>query len=323
MASTRVLVPGKGHPHGMARLAERFDVIHVPDFDPAHISPEAAGCTAIATFMHRVDAATMDALPDLAIVSSFGVGYDHVDARHAASRGIWVTHTPSVLDDEVADTTIGLLINTIRDLPRAERHLRDGRWKSEGNFPLTPLTLRARTVGIVGLGRIGRAIARRLEGFGVAIHYHNRRPVNGVPYKYHPSAIAMAEAVDTIVAIVPSTPETRGMFDATFFAALGSNGVFINVGRGDAVNEAELATALENGTIAAAGLDVFADEPNVPEALLSAPNTVLLPHVASASVHTRNAMADLVVDNIIAWMDKGTPLTVVPECQGMVRETGH
>lgn len=307
-----LLIPGKAHPHAVQRLQGHFNVVHTQSDNPL---PENPGeITAVATFMAPITAQLIDSLPHLQIISSFGVGYDHVDAAYAASNNIMVTHTPDVLDDEVADTTIGLLISTLRELPKAEQWLRSGNWKSQGSYPLTPLTLRARTVGIFGLGRIGKAIAKRLEGFGVAIHYHNRTPKQGVDYTYHQTLLDMAKVVDTLISIVPGTAATHKAIDADILAALGTSGVFINVGRGNAVDEAALAAALQNGTIAAAGLDVFYDEPNVPNALLNAPNTVLLPHVASASQHTRQAMADLVVDNLLRWFDDKTVITPTPEC---------
>jgi lactate dehydrogenase-like 2-hydroxyacid dehydrogenase len=224
-----------------------------------------------------------------------------------------VTNTPDVLTEEVADTTIGLLINTVREMYAAEKWLRDGDWVENGNYRLSRLTLRGRSVGIFGMGRIGRAVARRLEAFGLPIAYHNRRKVEGLAYEYHATLKGLAEAVDTLICIAPGGAATEKAINAEVLSALGSNGVFVNIGRGSAVDEAALAAALESGTIAAAGLDVFADEPNVPQALLDASNTSLLPHVGSASEHTRRAMADLCVDNLVAWFTERRPLTPVPE----------
>ena len=184
---------------------------------------------------------------------------------------------------------------------------------SEGNFPLTPLTLRGRTVGIYGLGRIGLAIAKRLEGFGVEIVYHTRSKREGLAYRYYPSLMEMASAVDTLIAIVPKTDETYKTINAEVLAALGPTGVLVNVGRGWTVDEDALAEALRTGVIAAAGLDVFQDEPNVPDALLALPNASLLPHVASASVATRDAMAEHVAANLVSWFSTGKALTPVPE----------
>lgn len=310
-----VLIPGKVHPHALKRLEALYTIVRTSDDNP--LPEHADQIDAVATFMAPVGPALLDGLPKVQIVSSFGVGYDHVDAAYAATKDIMVTHTPGVLDDEVADVTIGLLLATLRELPKAEQWLRSGQWKQDGPYRLTPLTLRGRTVGIFGLGRIGQAIATRLAAFGVDIHYHNRRQNNDATYRYHGTLLEMAKAVDTLISVVPGTAATSKAIDATVLTALGANGVFINVGRGNAVDEDALAAALHNGTIAAAGLDVFSDEPNVPDAILSAPNTVLLPHVASASQHTRQAMADLVVDNIVAWFANGAAITPTPECSKM------
>jgi lactate dehydrogenase-like 2-hydroxyacid dehydrogenase len=260
-----------------------------------------------------IDAAMIDALPNLEIIASFGVGYDSVDANHAAKRGVMVTNTPDVLTEEVADTAIGLLINTVRELYAAEKWLRDGDWAEKGNYRLSRLTLRGRSVGIFGMGRIGRAVARRIEAFGLPIAYHNRRRVEGLAYGYHATLKGLAEAVDTLICVAPGGAATERAINAEILSALGSNGVFVNIGRGSAVDEAALAAALKSGTIAAAGLDVFADEPNVPRTLLDAANASLLPHVGSASEHTRRAMADLCVDNLVAWFTERRPLTPVPE----------
>ena len=312
-AKTRILVPGTIRERVLDRLKDAFDVVRIERADPALLARSEAASISGAAVSGRFDAALIEHLPGLEIIASFGVGYDGVDVAAASAHGIAVTNTPDVLNDEVADTTIGLLLNTVRQLPQAETWLREGRWKREGAFPLTPLTLRGRTVGIYGLGRIGLAIAERLKGFGVGIAYHTRRPRADVSYAYYPSLTELAQAVDTLIAIVPKTEETHRTIDAAVLRALGPNGVLINVGRGWTVDEDALISALRDGTIAAAGLDVFYDEPNVPEALLVLPNVSLLPHVASASVATRDAMADLVVDNLAAWFDKGEALTPVPE----------
>jgi lactate dehydrogenase-like 2-hydroxyacid dehydrogenase len=308
-----ILIPGKMHPRAMARLPDLFEVQQIAAADPALVTPALADrVVGIASF-NNVSAALMDALPNLEIVANFGVGYDGIDTGHAAGKGVAVTHTPDVLNDEVADTAVGLLINTLRRLPAAEEWLRQGRWEKEGPFPLSPLTLSGRTIGFYGLGRIGLAIARRLEGFGLSIAYHTRSPREGLAYAYHDTLQGLAAAVDTLIVIVPGTEATRHTVNADIFKALGPDGVVINVGRGITVDEAALIAALENGVIAGAGLDVFENEPHVPAGLLALPQVSLLPHVASASVHTRNRMADLVVDNLAAWFKTGAPLTPVPE----------
>lgn len=308
----RILVPGKINERVLQRLPEMFEIVRLERPDASLVTADTVDIKGIAV-SGRVPADLMDALPDLEVIANFGVGYDGVDVKHAASSGIAVTNTPDVLSEEVADTAIGLLINTLRLLPQAEEWLRQGRWVKEGAFPLSPLSLRGRTVGLYGLGRIGLAIAKRLEAFGVSVAYHTRSPREGLAYAYHPTLKGLAEAVDTLVVIVPGTEATRKTVNAEVLSALGNNGVLINVGRGSTVDEKALIAALQNGVISGAGLDVFDDEPHVPEALLALPNVSLLPHVASASVVTRNAMADLVVDNLKAWFSTGKALTPVPE----------
>lgn len=321
VAKTRILVPGTIRERVLDRLRDEFDIVRIDRADPALLArSEAASISGVAV-SGSFGAAMIEHLPALEVIASFGVGYDGVDVAAAAARGIAVTNTPDVLNEEVADTTIGLLLNTVRRLPQAESWLREGRWKREGAFPLSPLSLRGRRAGIYGLGRIGLAIAERLKGFGLDIAYHTRRPREGVPYAYYPSLLELAGAVDILIAIVPKTAQTHRTIDAEVLRVLGPDGVLINVGRGWTVDEEALAAALGDGTIAAAGLDVFYDEPNVPEALLGLPNVSLLPHVASASVVTRDAMADLVADNLLAWFGRGVALTPVPETP-FTRKTG-
>jgi len=259
----------------------------------------------------RVDRALMEKLPKLEIVSSFGVGYDHVDAKWAGAHGIVVTNTPDVLNEEVADTAIGLLLCTVRQFPQAERYLRAGQWR-EGDYPLSQ-SLRDRTVGMVGLGRIGRAIARRLDAMRVPVVYHARRPQTDVPYRHYPHLIDMARDAGVLLVITPGGPETRNLIDEAVLKALGANGILINMSRGSVVDEAALLAALKARTILAAGLDVFAHEPHVPQELIDMDHIVLFPHLGSASLHTRRAMEQLVVDNLIAWAAGKPPLTPVPE----------
>ena len=310
---TTLLLIGKVNPRVRERLAGRFDIMELPSAKAEDITPDMAAKVAGTASFNAMPASIMDALPNLKIIANFGVGYDGVDVKHAASKGIIVTNTPDVLDEEVADTTIGLLLNTLRQFPRAENYLRDGRWAKDGAFPLSPLTLRGRHIGMYGMGRIGQQIAHRLEAFNVKISYHTRSPKKEIAYDYYPTLKALATAVDTLIAIVPKTPETRQTINSEILAALGSNGVMINVGRGWTVQEDDLADALERKVIAGAGLDVFEVEPCLPERLMKLDNVSLLPHVASASVATRNAMADLVADNLISWFEQGKPVTPVPE----------
>jgi lactate dehydrogenase-like 2-hydroxyacid dehydrogenase len=311
-----VLLPGPMNDAVMQGCESRFEVLRAWEADDpeALVDERAKDVVAIATVGHRrVDADLMSRLPHLQIVANFGVGYDTVDAAEAARRGVVVTNTPGVLDDEVADTALGLLLMTVRELPQSERYLRAGRWAEEGPYPLTPATLRGRSLGILGLGRIGEAIASRAEAFGISIGYHNRRPKPESPYRYFPTLLEMARAVDTLLVAIPGGDETRHLVNDEVLRALGDQGVLINVARGTVVDEAALAAALASGTILAAGLDVYEHEPRVHPQLLTSDNVVLLPHVGSASIATRQAMGQLVVDNLLSWFDRGRPVTPVSE----------
>ncbi len=260
----------------------------------------------------RGDAATLARFPKLEIVSTFGVGYDHIDANYAREHDIIVTNTPDVLTEEVADLAMGLLIATLREFIKADRYVRSGLWTAQ-SFPLSVGSLRDRKVGMVGMGRIGQAIARRLDASQVPVVYHTRNPAPDLSYRHYPDLIEMAKAVDTLVVIVPGGPSTAKMINAEVMKALGPRGVIINVARGTVIDEQALIAALKSGTILAAGLDVFEKEPNVPDELKAMQNVVLLPHIGSASVVTRNAMDQLVVDNLKAWFAGKPPLTPVAE----------
>jgi lactate dehydrogenase-like 2-hydroxyacid dehydrogenase len=266
----------------------------------------------------RGDAKTLGRFPKLEIVAAFGVGYDHVDAGYARDHNIMVTNTPDVLTEEVADIAMGLLIATLREFVKADRYLRAGQWQT-AQFPLSPGSLRDRTVGIVGMGRIGQAIARRIEASKVPVVYHTRNSVAGLSYKHYPDLIMMAKDVDTLIVIVPGGAGTVKMINAEVMKALGPRGVIINVARGTVVDELALVEALKSGTILAAGLDVFEREPHVPDELKAMQNVVLLPHIGSASVVTRNAMDQLVVDNLKAWFAGKPPLTPVSETPAKAR----
>jgi lactate dehydrogenase-like 2-hydroxyacid dehydrogenase len=268
----------------------------------------------VAVTYHTVhaDKTVLGLFPKLEIVASFGVGYDHVDSTYARGRNIVVTNTPDVLTEEVADVAMGLLIATLREFVKADRYLRSGLWTTQ-NYPLSVGSLRDRKVGIVGMGRIGQAIARRLEASRVPVVYHSRKPAAGVSHKHYPDLIEMAKAVDTLIVIIPGGAATAKMINADVMKALGPRGVIINVARGSVVDEPALVSALKSGTILAAGLDVFANEPKVPEELKAMQNVVLLPHIGSASVVTRNAMDQMVVDNLKAWFAGKPPLSPVVE----------
>jgi lactate dehydrogenase-like 2-hydroxyacid dehydrogenase len=267
---------------------------------------------AVSASTERVDGALMARFPRLEIVSTFAVGYDHVEAKWAGEHGVAVTNTPGVLTEEVADTALGLLLCTVREFPQAERFLRAGKWLERG-YRLTPATLRDRTVGLVGMGSIGQAIARRLDAFKVPVVYHTRRPRTDVPYRHYPDLIAMVREVDILLAIVPGGPGTQNMIDAKVLDALGPDGIFINMARGSVVDEPALIKALQDKKILSAGLDVYANEPVVPQELIAMDNVVLFPHLGSATVATRRAMDQLVVDNLLAWGAGKPPLTPVPE----------
>lgn len=255
--------------------------------------------------------ALIERLPALEIVAHYGVGYDSVDVAAAARRGVVVTNTPGVLDDEVADYTVALLLATVRRLPQAERYLRAGRWL-EAQFPLGP-TLRDRTIGLVGMGRIGGLVAKRLAAFDVPIVYHTRRPRPVLPWRHYAELLAMARDVDTLVVAVPGGEATRHLVDAQVLSALGPRGILVNVARGSVVDQDALVRALRERTLLAAGLDVFENEPQVPQELLDVDNAVLMPHLGSATVYTRARMGQLVVDNLLSWFEGSGPLTPVPE----------
>jgi lactate dehydrogenase-like 2-hydroxyacid dehydrogenase len=315
LKSLDVMMPSRGMGVVDDLIAERLPLHRLwLEADPdAWLAKQGLRLRALASNGHQfpIDAGFMSRLPRLEIVASFGVGYEHIDAEWAGEHGIIVTHTPGVLDDEVADIAMALTIMAVRRLPQAERFLRAGEWP-ESSFPLTA-SLNGRTMGILGLGRIGKAIARRAQSFGLDIVYHGRRPQADVPHRFYPSLTEMAKACDILMVAAPGGPETRRLVDAEVLRALGPDGVLINIARGTLVDEQALIEALRAGTILAAGLDVYENEPNVPAELIALDNAVLLPHVGSASVKTRRAMADCVVDNLVAWSEDKPPLTPVPE----------
>jgi len=311
---TEVLLIGPARPVIAKGLAP-FNVIEFPRGDRASFFANEAQrvrSIAVAGTSERLDGPFMARFPRLEIISSFGVGYDHVDAAWAGAHGITVTNTPDVLTEEVADTALGLLLCTARELPQAERYVRAGKWV-EKNYPLSRATLRNRTVGLVGMGRIGQAIARRLDAMLVPVAYHSRRPVAGLPYRHYPDLIGMAREVDVLLVITPGGAETQNLINAEVLKALGPDGILINMARGSVVDEPALIKALQDKTILSAGLDVYAREPQVPKELITMENVVLFPHLGSASVATREKMDQLVVDNLVAWAAGKPPLTPVPE----------
>jgi len=297
---------------GLEAVSTLHKAAEAKDRDEFYAACAGMRAIAICAPVEKLSESFLSRFPKLEIVSSFGVGYDHIDAKWAGAHGITVTNTPDVLTEEVADTALGLLICTVRELPQAERYLRAGKWV-EKSFPLTRATLRNRTVGMVGMGAIGQAIARRLDAFGVPVVYHARTKRAELPYRHYPSLVDMARDVDTLMMIVPGGAATKNMINAQVLDALGDNGIVINMARGSVVDEPALIQALKDKRIMAAGLDVFVDEPRVPAELIAMDNVVLLPHVGSASVFTRDKMDQLVVDNIAAWAAGKPPLTPVAE----------
>ncbi len=280
------------------------------------LAKHGAEIVAISTGGHtgvKVDAALMGKLPKLRIVANFGVGYDSIDAVAAAKRGIIVTNTPDVLTEEVADTALGLMIMTVREFSLADRYIRAGRWAKEGDYRLTPGSLRGATLGMVGMGRIGQAIAKRAAAFGMPIVYFSRSKKADVAYPYYADLIAMVKAVDILMVITPGGAGTAKMINAEVLAALGPTGTLINMARGSVVDEPALIAALKAKTIRAAGLDVFNNEPNIDPVFMTLDNATILPHVGSASVHTRDMMGQLVVDNLAAYAKKTTPVSPVDE----------
>ncbi|SLN32065.1 2-hydroxyacid dehydrogenase [Ruegeria meonggei] len=291
------------------RLSDAFNIHRRDAFD-------ADAITHIVTNGHDgAPADLMASLPNLKVISVYGVGYDAVDANAAASRGVIVTHTPDVLNQEVATTAVLLMLSCYRELVRDDAFVRAGYWESNGNAPLTR-SADEQKVGILGLGRIGQAIARKLGPWNPEISYHTRSKKD-VPYKYFDNLIAMAHHVDVLICITPGGSSTDKLVNEEVIEALGPRGTLINVSRGSVVDEPALIAALQGGKLGWAGLDVFRDEPRVPQALRDLPNVVLLPHAGSATVETRAAMGNLTVDNLLQHLNDGTVLTPVPECKDL------
>lgn len=313
--SPDVLAVAKLSPLLVPQLQAAFryhDRIH--ETDPQSFEKIAPRIRAIAASGEsKVGAALMSRLPALEIISVMGVGYDGIDVAAAKARGVVVTHTPNVLNDDVADLALGLMLCAARQLPAADRHVRSGQWAASGAMPLARKMSGAR-LGLVGMGRIGQAIAHRALAFGMSVAYTSRQPKE-VPYRYLPSAVALAAEVDFLVVITPGGAATRHLINAEVLAALGAKGILVNVARGSVVDEAALIDALERGVIGGAALDVFENEPNVPERLRALPQVVLAPHIGSATGQTRQAMADLAFANLQAHFG-GQPLpSKVPECR--------
>jgi lactate dehydrogenase-like 2-hydroxyacid dehydrogenase len=294
-----LIFTGKGHAGTQATLESEFAVhklFEAPDRESflKNLKDRVRG---IASFGHLpVDGALMDALPKLEIIANFGVGVDQINLDDAKKRGIIVTNTPDVLNECVADTAIALALSTLRKLPQCEAYLRAGQWVAKGPYPLTT-SLGGKVMGILGLGRIGEAVAQRAMACGMQIRYHNRNRKD-VAYPYDPDPVALAKNSDVLMVVTPGGAETRNLVNAAVLDALGPQGYVVNIARGSVVDEPVLLKYLQEKKIAGAGLDVFADEPRVPPAFFSLENAVLFPHVASATVETRKAMGDLQIENL-------------------------
>jgi lactate dehydrogenase-like 2-hydroxyacid dehydrogenase len=311
-----VLAVSKLPPFYLQPLQQHFSLHErLHETDPQAFAQAAPGIRAITGGGEsKVTAALMDQLPALKMISIMGVGYDGVDVAAAIARGIPVTHTPEVLNDEVADLALGLMLSVARCIPQADRYVRENLWAEKGPMPLARKMSGAR-LGIVGLGRIGKAIAARAQAFGMHIAYTGRHRQEAVAFDYHPTARELAAAVDFLVVITPGGAGTRHMINREVLAALGPRGYLVNVARGSVVDEAALIDALRDKVIAGAGLDVFEHEPQVPQALRALDNVVLTPHMASATHETRQAMADLALNNLRAHFAGERLLSPVPECR--------
>jgi lactate dehydrogenase-like 2-hydroxyacid dehydrogenase len=302
MSKVDILQLVKLRPEIQAELEKRYTVHPKSDLDKV-----VGMVRAVVTNGHAgPDPELIDRLTKTEIIASGSVGYDGIAVDYARSKGIPVTNTPEVLNDDVADLAIALMIMTARRLVASDKYVRAGRWAKEGSFPLAYKASRKR-VGILGMGRIGREIAQRCVGMNSTVAYHSRKPVADVPYKHYPDLLELAKNSDFLVVIVPATPETDKIVSKTVLEALGPNGILVNVARGAVVDQDALVAALQSGTLGGAGLDVFAEEPEVPQVLFGMDNVVLEPHVGSATFETRRAMSQLVLDNLEAHF-AGKPL---------------
>ena len=294
-----IIVTAQGHKGTLERLQNEFSAVKLWEAaDQGAALKAAAHMRGLAHFGHsKVDGKLMDALPKLEIISNFGVGVDQIDLDAAKKRKIIVTNTPDVLNDCVADTAIALVLNTLRKFPQSEAYLRSGCWPTRGPYPLTT-SVGGKTLGVLGLGRIGEAIAKRALAFGMKIRYHNRNKKN-VPYAYDADPVALAKNSDVLMVVTPGGAGTAKLVNAKVLDALGPQGYLVNVARGSVVDEAVLLRYLQDKKIAGAGLDVFEHEPKVPAEFYALDNAVLFPHVASATLETRKAMGDLQVENLL------------------------
>lgn len=317
MSRKQLLMIGGATQRMRDQLSEMFDIHDdqvIPDLE-AFLHDKGASIDAICAYGGvSIPANSLDVMPNLKVISGYGVGYDGLPAADAAAKGIMVTHTPDVLNDDVANLAILLLLAVSRRLVRDDAYARSGKWATEGNAPLTR-SIAGTKIGILGLGRIGEAVAEKLAVFGVEIVYHSRNQKPDSPYRYYASLEDMAQAVDTIIIVVPGGAATKHLVNRNVLEALGPEGTLINIGRGSVVDEVALLDCLQSGKLGAAGLDVFEDEPQIPQGLIELDQVVLTPHVGSATQETRRAMGDLTVENLVSYFDTGRVKTPVPECR--------
>lgn len=295
-----------------AELARRYHLVELTALTDADFRALAGTFTMLITNGEAtVTRELIASLPALELIAVFGVGYDGVDVQAAADHQVRVSHTPGVLTDDVADLALGLMLATSRQIVAAHKFIEAGEWAA-GGFPWTQKVSGSR-VGIVGMGRIGQAIARRCEGFAMQIAYHDRKRLPALNYAWREDLLTLAAESDFLVICTPGTAANQGLINQPVLAALGEKGILINISRGSVIDEPALVAALENGIIAGAGLDVFSHEPAVPAGLLQRSNVVVTPHMASATWSTRAAMAQLVLDNVACWAEKKALLTPVAE----------
>lgn len=307
-----VALVGTGPDWYIERYARDFMLHPLKDGDPSSLPPEVAQRLEALISIGPVKKDVLDALPNLRLIANAGVGYEKIDVEEATKRGIRITNTPEVTDGCVADMAFGLLLATARQILLGDRYVRDGRWAQEGDFPLAG-RVHGRRMGILGLGRIGQAIAKRAQGFDMEVAYHNRRSVADVPYTYYDSPRDLAAAVDYFVVSCPGGASTRHIVDGEVLKALGSNGIVVNISRGTIIDEAALVAALQNGVIAGAGLDVFEHEPEVPVELRELENVVLMPHRGGGTIETWEEACDLVKANLAAFFAGKELLTPIPQ----------
>ena len=297
----RLIVVNEFHPETVAKLDSLYDTHHLWQHSEADkvelINTLEGKCRAAATASWVCDPIVYQ-LSSLGLIAAFGVGVDGIDFSQTKKHSIRVSNTPDVLNDAVADIALALILTTTRNIVNADQFSRSGEW-SNGPFPFGN-GLANKTLGIIGMGRIGQAIATRALPFKLKIAYHNRNPKN-LHYQYYPSIEELAEKSDILLCMLPGGASTDNLINASVLKKLGPQGVFINVGRGNSVDESALADALLNKTIHAAGLDVYKNEPDIPQAFRSLDNLILLPHIGSATVETRRAMGNLVLDNLAAF----------------------